>query len=670
MKVLDGQGNVVAELKNTTIDKEWTEITIYVGKRMSRLSLWINCTVSSTATEAEEIAVRDVRVYVKYTADIKAYALVVQKPNIPVLAHVKVNLSSSEIAARSTILLKVADKLHFDNTTYPVKPMLLGYEEVDGSRYAVYVIDKAFDTGVFMFNFSLPNTLWGMTVKSKGVDIDTCLVNETIELYLPEPAAIAIRELGTLITNTAKLYTRFDKPGVYTITGIILEPSKLKIGFKTITLKVVYGRLNIELVDLDNRTLDYEHTTILLIDSTGKTVRIATVQGKTTVEGLASGNYTIKILFANTTLAEKQVELTIHTHNTTVRVKIPAKRLAPDYRNMEKHVIVVNGKLVDLVDAKPEFRYSQINISLESFGNFKLYIYYGGKTPSKVAVRGNASSIRYSWNGEYLVIEGTAHNTTTISIVDLYRVRIELRDKLGRPLPYNPAITVNGTIFEGSSVEVYLCPGHYMVQVPARVSNFKFAHYSDGHTNNTKMVTVVDADVTVQAMYKIPTKIVDVKGYKIFVLWHMIPKFHSWDKDKVEIYIEGYLKDAYGEGVPQRTVVIDIFNKRTGQTMTVTAKTDATGHFKTQPIQLPKDAEYIAHIVFGGDDIYLASEKTAKLQLEQLPTSPPTLVEIVRQAITPAIAAATTTYILLAVLKTLRHTVEDTSRKFVKRRRP
>jgi len=117
---------------------------------------------------------------------------------------------------------------------------------------------------------------------------------------------------------------------------------------------------------------------------------------------------------------------------------------------------------------------------------------------------------------------------------------------------------------------------------------------------------------------------------------------------------------------PEKTIVIDIIDTKTKQTLAITVTTNATGYFKTPLIELSKDTEYIVHIIFSGDDTYLASDKTVELKLEELPLALPPLETIANNTIIPAITAIAIICTLALATKKAIH-IATTAKRFVKK---
>ena len=434
VKVLDENNATVAEVTNATIGTNWTEVIINVNATLSVLKLWINAAVVSTNTSSEEIAIKDVKVSTVYTSNIAPQAQrEFNKENITVFANMSVELGSSELVNSSIITIKIIDKLRFNTTTYPAEPVFVGYELIDTRNYSVYRIEPALDTGTYKLYMTMPNVLKGMAVKSKGIEITTALVNELVEIDLPEVANVTIEELGKEFINVSKLYIRFTEPGTYTILANVTKISEWRIGFWSVAISVIYGKFYVKPVDVDGAELDYETITFELVNATtGEVVRTKSVAGLTDFSNLIAGNYTIRLRFKDVVLAEKSIELTIHTHNSIQSLSVVAKRLLSDYRGLAKHVVVNKGvELAGIVDIEPEFKYSRLSIALNGTGNFKLFIDYLGDLPTKVAVAGNVTGLKCFWDGNYLVVTGSLGSTGELNVTDLYRLRLEFYDRLG-----------------------------------------------------------------------------------------------------------------------------------------------------------------------------------------------------------------------------------------------
>ena len=672
IKVLDQNNATVVELTNATIGTDWTEVVIDVNASLSAVRLWINATVASTNTSSEEIAIKDVKVFVVYTTNLVPEAQKeFNKENLTVIAYMSVELGSVDFVNTSTIMLKIIDKLQYSSTDYPVEPVLVGTEAIGSRNYTVYEIDPALDTGSYKLYMTMPNVLKGMAIRSKGVVVATVLVNERVELFLPEIANVTIKETGQVFLNVSKLYLRFMVPGTFTIQANVTRVSEWKLGFWSISISVIYGKFSVKPIDLDGLELDYETLTVELLNATTREV-VASKSGDGIIEigNLIAGNYTIRLRFKDIVLSEKDFELTIHTHNSIQSINVTAKKIVADYRGQPKHVIVNKGvELLNITDVDPEFKYSRMSIALNGTGSFKLYINYVADLPTKVAVEGNVSGLKYYWDGKYLVVEGSLGSVGVINVTDLYKIRLEIYDRLGNRLPLKPVILINGTSYAGPIVEDYLYPENYVIELPTVIGGFDFYSYFDGYNQTVRTVTINHTDVTLKIWYRVPTSLAKVKGVQITSLsW--LP-FLKQDGETVKVYVEGYLLDYYGHGVPNRPVVINITDVEAGFTWMVNATTDATGYFRTPLLELVRGRTYRIDVCYAGDDIYVGTSSTMEVKPEELPSAPAPVEIPMEYIIIGAAAALILIGIAAAAIKAVRQTIEDLrakSRRFVRKK--
>jgi len=255
-----------------------------------------------------------------------------------------------------------------------------------------------------------------------------------------------------------------------------------------------------------------------------------------------------------------------------------------------------------------------------------------------------------------------------VNITDLYSLTVEFRDKLGSLLPsqLQPYAMVNGSRVEGPIAELYLEPGTYIVAVPYKIGGFEFAGYSSG-VNTTATSITLTTSRRLTAYYKVPTHFENTTAYRIEALWWLKPflDIFQQEDDMVTIYVEGFLKDYYGRGVANRIIEVRFEDPETGRYITKYARTDATGYFSTEPIDLVKGKKYRVHLIFEGDNVYTSAKTTLDIVAGQLPeTRPPIPTQHVILAAMLAVAA---TAIAVAV-KRVVHSIYAERPRFVAKR--
>jgi len=230
-------------------------------------------------------------------------------------------------------------------------------------------------------------------------------------------------------------------------------------------------------------------------------------------------------------------------------------------------------------------------------------------------------------------------------------------------------ILINGTSYAGPIVEDYLYPENYVIELPTVIGGFDFYSYFDGYNQTVRTVTINHTDVTLKIWYRVPTSLAKVKGVQITSLsW--LP-FLKQDGETVKVYVEGYLLDYYGHGVPNRPVVINITDVEAGFTWMVNATTDATGYFRTPLLELVRGRTYRIDVCYAGDDIYVGTSSTMEVKPEELPSAPAPVEIPMEYIIIGAAAALILIGIAAAAIKAVRQTIEDLrakSRRFVRKK--
>jgi len=673
IKILDSSGATVVELSNASIGTDWTEVVLTVNTTLSgQITVWINATVVTTSSEGEEIAVKDVTLYVKHVAN---PAMIVEPSRTDYLdcsASYTVELGSADMLNRSVIELKLIEYVIFNSTDYPVEPVYIGNETIDGRIYAVYRIEPANYSQTMYIYAQIENVLRKFRTHAKGYDTDVVLVGEPLTIELPELGNVSIPELGLEYTNVTAVTVRVFEPMTITVRVNTTLPTLWKVGFNSKLVTVKYGRINARVLDEDGKEIDYENLRLQLVNATtGVVVKELVGNGILSFADLMAGNYTLVAYFKDIVVCEpRNFELNITIDNGTVDLVCKMKRLSADYRGFNRTIILEHDKqLVGVESLSAKYPYSRMRILLNGTGSFKLYINYRGDLPTKVSVAGNVTNLKYYWDGNYLVITGALGSVGEINVTDLYKLRVEIYDRLGNLMPSWVYAFINGTKYSGAIIEDYLYPEDYVVELPKTINGFEFYSFFDGYNETARAITINNSDVTLKAWYRVPTSVKEVKSYQVASLWWL--PFIEQDSDRVKVYIEGYLLDYYGYGVPNRPITINITDVELGFTWAINVTTDAAGYFRTPLLELVRGRTYRIDVVYNGDDIYVGSYSTMEVKPEELPAAP-AVPEIPIEYYIAAIAAVLIIVgIIAAALRAARHTVEDfreRSRRFVKRK--
>jgi len=670
VKVLNSTGGVVAELANASIGTGWTEVTLTVNVSLSnQITIWINATVKSTTTAGEEIAVKDVRVYAEYESN--PQVTVPWLPNVDFFncsASHYVELGSSEYLNSSVITFKLIQYLTYNATDYPIQPVYVGDETIGSHSYSVYMVDPANYSQYMTIYALLENKLKTFRTHAKGYDTETILVGEPLTVELPETGNVTVVQLNKTYANVLSVTVRFNGTGVFTIVANLTKASLWSLGYGRKSVTVKYGAFSVKPLDIDSKVVNYENIVLQLINSSG-VVRELTGNQLFSFSDLWADNYTLVARFKDIVVANVPFELNITTDASTANRPCAIKSLARDYRGLNRSVVFEHDKqLLSVENVSSKYPFSRMRILLNGSGTFKLYINYRGDLPTKVTVASNVTNLNYYWDGNYLVITGTLGSVGELNVTDLYKLKIEIYDRLGNYMPSWIYAYINNTKYTGAVVEDYFYPEDYVVKLPTSVNGFEFYGFSDGFNESSRVVSINNTDVALKAWFRVPTSI-EVRSYQVSSLW-FIP-FIKQEGETVKIYIEGYLRDYYGNGVPNRPLTVNITNVETKYTKSYNVTSDVAGYFRTPIVELVRGKTYIVEVAYGGDDIYVGTLSTVEVKPEELPVAPAVFAVPVEYLLI-AVAAVLVAVGAFAAARAARQTVEELRekrRKFVKKKK-
>jgi len=670
VKVLNSTGEVVAELTNATLDTGWTENTLTVNANLSgQITIWINATVKSTATAGEEIAVKDVRVYVEYESN--PQVTVPWSPNVDFFncsASHYVELGSPEYLNSSVITFKLIQYLTYNATDYPIQPVYVGDETIGSYSYSVYRVDPANFSQYMTIYALLENKLKTFRTHAKGYDTETILVGEPLTVELPETGNVTVVQLNKTYANVLSVTVRFNETGVFTIVANLTKASLWRLGYGSKSVTVKYGAFSVKPLDVDSKVVNYENLVLQLINSSG-VVRELTGNQLFSLSDLWADNYTLVARFKDIVVANVPFELNITTDASTANLPCAMKSLARDYRGLNRSVVFEHNKqLLSVENVSSKYPFSRMRILLNGTGMFKLYINYRGDLPTKVAVVGNVTNLNYFWDGNYLVITGTLGSIGELNVTDLYKLRVEIYDRLGNYMPSWIYAYINNTKYTGAVVEDYLYPEDYVVKLPTSVNGFEFYSFFDGFNESSRVVSINNTDITLKAWFRVPTSI-EVRSYQVSSM--VLPLLKQEGNETVRVYVEGYLRDYYGNGVPNKPLTVNITNVETKYTKSYNVTSDVVGYFRTPIVELARGKTYIVEVVYGGDDIYVGTLSTVEVKPEELPVAPAVFAVPVEYLLI-AVAAVLVAVGAFAAARAARQTVEELRekrRKFVKKKK-
>jgi len=676
IRVLNSSGDVVAELINATMGTDWTEVVLQVNANLSNmLTIWINATVTSTTSLGEELGIRDVRVFVEYHTN----PSVVVESFVPNAEYFNCSFTHSVMLGdeatlnRTYIDFKLIEHLVYDSTDYPVEPIYVGDETIGVYSYTVYRIEPANYTQTMTVNLLLENMLKTFRTHVRGFDTETVLIGEPITIELPVTGNISIPGINKVFINVTSVTLKFDTIGTFTIEANVSLIDMWRLGLSRKTINVKYGAFSVEPIDVDSRAVDYENLVFQLINKTsGAVVREISGNKLFVLDELWAGNYSLRIKFKDIIVGAGDFELNITTDGSTITLPVPMKKLPEDYRGLNRTIALEYGKqLLSITNISTKYPYSRMSVLLNGTGAFTLYVNYKGDLPTKVKVEGNVTNLKYHWDGNYLVITGTLGSVGEINITDLYKIRLEFYDRLGNLMPSWMCVHINAGrySYKGAIVEDYFYPEDYLIELPLAINGFEFYGFFDGYNETARTVTINHSDVTLKAWYRVPTGFEEVRGAQVSSLWRL--PFIEQGGETLKVYVEGYLRDYYGAGVPNRPLVINVTNVETGYTRSFNVTTDVAGHFRSPIIELVRGKTYRVELFYKGDDIYVGSTGTLEVKPEELPLAPVVFLLPTEYLVFGASIAILGVAIYMAV-RASRHAIEDVMdrrRKFVKRKR-
>ena len=438
IKVLDGTGNVVAELTNATLGTDWTEVVLTVNANLSeQATIWINATVGTTTDVGEEIGVKDVTLYVRHEENPIFKVPRIFNKDFNCSATFFVELGDTDKLNVSVIRFKLVEFLIYNATDYPIEPIYEGDEIIGSYLYRVYRIEPANYSQTTTIYAVLENKFKTFTTRVKSYVTDTVLIGEAVTIELPEIGNITISNLNLTFINVTSVTVKFNATGTYIIEAnrSRVDIWSLGLGSKVITVK--YGSFEVNVLDLDFKAVDYEDLALQLVDKAkGITVREATGRAQFTLDNLWASNYTVLIKFKDIIVGTRDFELNITTDASAVPMNLTMKKFATDYRGKVRTMALDYTKNLLVAESlSNKFPYSRMRILINGTGIFKIYLNYMGDLPTKVKIEGNVTNLKYYWDDNYLVITGSLGSIGELNITDLYKFRLELYDRLGNLMP-------------------------------------------------------------------------------------------------------------------------------------------------------------------------------------------------------------------------------------------
>ena len=205
--------------------------------------------------------------------------------------------------------------------------------------------------------------------------------------------------------------------------------------------------------------------------------------------------------------------------------------------------------------------------------------------------------------------------------------------------------------------------------MPKTINGFEFYGFFDGFNETARVISINNSDVVLKAWYRVPTS-VEIRSYQVSSM-SIIP-FIKQEGETVKVYVEGCLRDFYGNGVPNRPLVVNITNVKTGYTRSYNVTTDASGYFRTPLMELFRGKTYRVKVIYNGDDVYVGTLSTLEVKPEELPTAPVAAGIPIEYYIIGVTVVLIVIGIALTAIRVVRHTIYDIrekSRRFVTKKR-
>ena len=427
-------------------------------------------------------------------------------------------------------------------------------------------------------------------------------LNSTVVFYIPETI---MPDFG-VITNASQWGYRWDNTTrLLTLWVVHSSPVKITISNKTsrFTFKDLQGNPVLKTVRVRIKRLPLK----AVIADMEISKEISTV--------LVEGNYTVEVFHLGIPICNETFEITAFPFEANLTLNLLP--LPQDYRNLKREMYCSVPQTLKLVEnLSTKFPYSRVRVLVNGTGDFTL-AYFLNQTPTSVNIISNVSVV-YNIKDSYLFINGTLGSTAEIIIEDQYLLSILLKDRLGHRLPSFPVYinTTKYTSDPSGHVEAYLAPEDYLLDYPEHL-NFEFYRTDSITTRPVHIRLTTDKSFTTE--YLVPSTFSNITGRTLYSYWRYVyDKIRNFfarlfgQEETISGYVEGYLKDYYGNGVPNRVVTVNITNLDTGYTVTLTATTDPSGYFRTDYFDFARGVEYEIKTFFEGDDIYTESTGVTK----------------------------------------------------------
>jgi len=541
-----------------------------------------------------------------------AYYKLEDEPQINVTSTLSVSGVNATYGANISIELidfVTLDKVVYNGTNVTANLTYQGTitNSTIGYVYNVYNF-TTYENGTLKIYGHVGNKAYEATFKLDGETVDifnvTAVVGEALEITLPHKGNITLASIEHTGVTSVLINTKDVGVGAKTLTITIDDPENFTVGYIYRTVNIDWGKVYFNITDLQNKTL--ARTTYGFFNKNFSIL-------STDPTKLYAGDIEIDVYFHGVKLKSLEIHLN-HTNNgLTLNVSVNATQFK-DYRNVTR--IIASPNYFEVVNLSTKYPFSVMKLVNVSG---TIVIDYVSNAPTSVKVEG-ATSYTY----EKPVLKITASGNVTVT--DLYRLSIPLKDRLGNPV--NFYVLINGSRVDASAGKAskLLKPSWYEVEVPITVSGFELWKFND--SSNIALVEINASDKTLPtAEYRVPSKIEtkEVRIQKTKFPWLPFPiPFLSESKPAQEetpiVRLEGTLRDFYNAPIANKTIKIEVASPNFTRIYNVT--TDSSGNFKID-VDMAEGVEYKVTYKFAGDDVYVGTSTTKTFTIEQLLPAPP-----------------------------------------------
>lgn len=491
----------------------------------------------------------------------------------------------------ATVKICVEQSLSLDSVEYNNAYLTIPVpttKQIDGKNYSVYTFNVYNSSDMFV-TVKAQNLLYNTTqlYADNNKNFTYILVGEPLKIISPFPCNITIgNSIYTHITSKEITPLHIGK---VTGTLYLFNLSKLEFGYKTFSVPVIWGHINL---------------TIAPPVYTAKSIYSITYSKLCSIDKLYAGENRITIYYLGMPVSSKEFYLN-HTNNgINITMSLNATNISSKCYN----ITIVSSKRFNITNLHKLIPYGKFAVNHTG----EVIIHFVNNPPVTVTVEGN----RYSYYTPYLYIYGSGNAT----VIPYYKLKIDAENALG--IPMNITIHLNGKKMGiyGLTNEV-LPVDKYSLEFPKMYSGFILRN-----ENLTKVSLNLTSNKEVPpAIYKVPTYItlstykINATSFKFPILIPFIPL--SKNNGIQKACIDGKLYNWYNAPVLNANVTIKITSLKTGYTITKHVNTSTTGTFNVS-FDVASGVNYSISAIYRGSDIYVESYKHIVVAGGSLPPAP------------------------------------------------